>query len=117
MKKAFSGFTAGLVLAFAVVGVVSTVSAATGETAHRDAGTVSTQPRSYQPSMPRACFSLRCINRSLHALNRAVFRCERLLNVGQFFDYQSTTPGVPTSALDFSTPGAGVYKVVYDRCG
>jgi hypothetical protein len=117
MKKAFSGFIVGLVVAFAAVGVVATVNAATGGTNHHGhAGTVSIQRRGDQAVMPRACFSLHCINRSIHALNQAVFSCERVINVTQFKDYQSTTPNVPTSALDLSTSGTGAYKVVVDRC-
>jgi hypothetical protein len=117
MKKAFSGFIVGLVVAFAAVGVVATVDAATGGTGHHQhAGVVPIQRRVDQAVMPRACFSLQCINRSLRVLNREVFRCERLVDVAQFSDYQSTTPGVPNSALDLATPGTGTYSVVYDRC-
>jgi hypothetical protein len=117
MKKAIAGFIVGLVVAFAAVGVVATVSAATGGTDHhRHAGAVPIQRRADQAVMPRACFSLHCINRSLRVLSRAVFRCERIIDVGQFGDYQSTTPGVPTSALDLTTPGTGGYPVVVARC-
>ena len=114
MKKAIAVLTVG----FAVVGIVATVNAATGGAVHQPSPAPAPvlQKADSTLSTHLNCHSLRCINRNLSTLVREVTRCEKVIPVARFNDYASTTPNVPTFALDLSTPSSAQFKVVIDTC-